>query len=85
MTTLPTAGALQAALPLALQDVRALVFDIFGTVVDWRGSLIRDGQALQHRLGWAADWPALADAWRAGYRPAMARVRSEERRVGKEC
>ena len=74
MTTLPTAGALQAALPLALQDVRALVFDIFGTVVDWRGSLIRDGQALQHRLGWAADWPALADAWRAGYRPAMARV-----------
>jgi 2-haloacid dehalogenase len=55
-------------------DIRALTFDIFGTVVDWRGSLIREGQALQARLGLAADWPALADAWRAGYRPAMDRV-----------
>jgi 2-haloacid dehalogenase len=53
---------------------RALVFDIFGTVVDWRGSLIREGRALGERLGLQADWPALADAWRAGYAPAMARV-----------
>ena len=43
MTALPTAGAPQAALSPALQGVRALVFDIFGTVVDWRGSLIREG------------------------------------------
>jgi len=60
------------------QDIRALAFDIFGTVVDWRGSIIREGLALQQRLGstWAGpvDWPALADAWRAGYRPAMDRV-----------
>lgn len=54
--------------------IQALVFDIFGTVVDWRGSIIREGQALQQRLGLAADWPALADAWRAGYAPAMARA-----------
>jgi 2-haloacid dehalogenase len=60
------------------QSPQALVFDIFGTVVDWRGSLIREGQALQQRLGLAADWPALADAWRAGYRPAMAAVNSGE-------
>ncbi len=52
----------------------ALVFDIFGTVVDWRSSLIREGQALQQRLGLVADWPQLADAWRAGYQPAMQRV-----------
>ncbi len=56
---------------------RALVFDIFGTVVDWRASLIREGQALQARLGArlpSVDWPAVADAWRAGYVPAMQRV-----------
>ena len=62
----------------AAPEIRALAFDIFGTVVDWRGSLIREGQALQRRLGVVADWPALADAWRAGYQPAMARVASGE-------
>ena len=56
----------------------ALVFDIFGTVVDWRTSIAREGQALGQRLGLSADWLALADAWRAGYQPAMARVRSGE-------
>ncbi len=65
-------------MPNHLHDLRALCFDIFGTVVDWRSSLIREGQALQARLGLGADWPALADAWRAGYQPAMARVRSGE-------
>ena len=58
-----------------LPGVRALCFDIFGTVVDWRSSLIQEGRALQARLGLAADWPALADAWRAGYQPAMDLVR----------
>ena len=54
--------------------VRALVFDVFGTVVDWRGSIVREGQALSAAKGWGVDWPALADAWRAGYQPAMQRV-----------
>lgn len=65
-----------APVPEALRGVRALAFDIFGTVVDWRGSLIREGQALGQRLGLApeVDWAALADAWRDGYAPAMARV-----------
>jgi 2-haloacid dehalogenase len=58
--------------------VRALVFDVFGTVVDWRGSIIREGRALGRRKRLKVDWPAFADAWRAGYRPAMARVRSGE-------
>ncbi|MBI1942022.1 MAG: haloacid dehalogenase type II [Betaproteobacteria bacterium] len=58
--------------------VRALVFDVFGTVVDWRGSIIRECRALGRRAKLAVDWAAFADAWRAGYRPAMARVRSGE-------
>lgn len=59
---------------MSAQRPRALVFDIFGTVVDWRSSLIAEGRALQARTGLQADWAALADAWRAGYQPAMQRV-----------
>lgn len=58
--------------------VKALVFDVFGTVVDWRGSIIREGQALGRKSKLVVDWAAFADAWRAGYKPAMARVRSGE-------
>jgi len=56
--------------------IRALVFDVFGTVVDWRASIIREGRILGRRKRLRVDWAAFADAWRAGYRPAMARVRS---------
>ncbi len=52
-------------------DIRALAFDVFGTVVDWRGSIIREGQLLSATKGLTVDWPAFADAWRAGYKPAM--------------
>jgi 2-haloacid dehalogenase len=55
-------------------DIRALTFDVFGTVVDWRSSVIAEGEALGARLGLRADWPALADAWRKGYFASMARV-----------
>jgi 2-haloacid dehalogenase len=58
--------------------IRALTFDVFGTVVDWRGSLIREGELLAKRKGVIADWAAFADAWRAGYHPAMDRVRKGE-------
>lgn len=58
--------------------VQALVFDVFGTVVDWRGSLIREGRLLGRARGIDVDWAAFADAWRAGYRPAMDRVRVGE-------
>src|SRR5438045_6984398 len=54
---------------------KALLFDVFGTVVDWRGSVIRELTALGRRHGVRADWAAFADAWRSGYRPAMDRVR----------
>ena len=58
------------------RTIRALIFDVFGTVVDWRGSIIREGRALGRAKKISADWDAFADAWRAGYQPAMARVRS---------
>lgn len=60
----------------ALAGVRALVFDVFGTLVDWRGSIAREAQALLAPRGIALDWLAFADAWRAQYQPAMAAVRS---------
>src|ERR1700687_1171151 len=53
----------------------AIVFDTFGTVVDWRGSLIADLTAFGAKRGIGADWPALIDAWRAAYHPSMDRVR----------
>jgi 2-haloacid dehalogenase len=59
-------------------EVSALAFDVFGTVVDWRGSIIRDCEAFGRERGLTVDWTALADAWRAGYQPAMARVREGE-------
>ena len=62
-------------------EIKALVFDIFGTVVDWRSSVIREGQKLSAQTGLQADWPALADAWRAGYQPAMQRARTRRDRV----
>ena len=58
--------------------IKALVFDVFGTVVDWRASIVREGAAWSAERGVAVDWPALADAWRAGYQPAMQRARAGE-------
>ena len=61
-----------------LSQIRALTFDVFGTVVDWRGSIIREGEAYGQKKGLNVDWAAFADAWRAGYAPAMNRVRTGE-------
>ena len=58
--------------------VRALAFDVFGTVVDWRSSVIREGGALGRAHGLRVDWAAFAEAWRDGYHPAMNRVRQGE-------
>lgn len=63
---------------MSTSDVRALAFDVFGTVVDWRTSITREVTALAATNGWTLDPAAFADAWRAGYQPAMARVRSGE-------
>ncbi|MEM7538427.1 MAG: haloacid dehalogenase type II [Chloroflexota bacterium] len=58
--------------------IKALTFDVFGTVVDWRSTIIREGQALGQQKNLAIDWAAFADAWRAGYAPSMQRVRVGE-------
>ena len=58
--------------------VKALVFDVFGTVVDWRSSIIADLEAFGRAKGIRADWVGMTDAWRAGYQPAMNRVRTGE-------
>ncbi len=55
--------------------VKALTFDIFGTVVDWRSSITAEGAALGQKHAINADWSALADAWRGLYQPSMAKVR----------
>lgn len=57
---------------------RALAFDVFGTVVDWRAGIIAELQSFGSRLGLQRDWVSFADAWRAGYAPAMDRVRRGE-------
>ena len=56
----------------------AIVFDTFGTVVDWRGSLIAELTAFGRQRDINADWTALVDAWRAAYHPSMDRVRKGE-------
>ena len=54
----------------------ALTFDVFGTVVDWRSSIIHEGRRLAAAKGIThVDWASFAAAWRAGYGPAMDRVR----------
>ena len=57
-------------------NVKALTFDVFGTVVDWRSSIIREGQLLSANKGYEVDWPEFADRWRGGYGPAMNQVRT---------
>ncbi len=63
----------------ALSSVQAIVFDVFGTVVDWRSSIIRDLSAFGAQRGITVDWTRFADDWRALYQPAMDEVRSGRR------
>src|SRR5712691_5690900 len=61
-----------------LSAVKALTFDTFGTVVDYRSTIIAEGEALGKSKGLKVDWTKFADAWRGGYAPAMNRVRTGE-------
>jgi 2-haloacid dehalogenase len=78
---LQSCGAALAAPVLAQEvkrsvaSVKALVFDTFGTVVDWRGSIIEEGTAWGKQKGLKIDWAQFADRWRAGYAPSMDQVR----------
>jgi len=69
--------ALAQAKPGATADgVKALVYDVFGTCVDWRNGVARDAERILKPLGYKLDWIAFADAWRALYQPTMEEVRS---------
>jgi 2-haloacid dehalogenase len=60
--------------------IKAVLFDTFGTIVDWRSSVAREGASVAAQKGVADfDGDGFARAWRAGYRPGMARVTSGER------
>ena len=58
--------------------IKLLAFDVFGTVVDWRSSVIAEGEQLGQSKGLNIDWAAFADAWRAIYRPYMDKVQNGE-------
>jgi 2-haloacid dehalogenase len=57
-------------------SIKALFFDVFGTLVDWRGGIAREGEAFLAPRGFRLDWLDFADAWRGEYQPAMEEVRS---------
>ena len=59
-----------------IPDVRALFFDVFGSLVDWRSSVAREAERILYPLGHSLDWLAFADAWRGEYQPGMEEVRS---------
>ncbi len=81
--TLSSAGLLasldawsQTAAAKPVKGVKALFFDVFGTLVDWRTGVAREAAAILKPLGYSLDWIAFADAWRAEYQPGMEEVRS---------
>jgi 2-haloacid dehalogenase len=59
-----------------MQAPKALFFDVFGTLVDWRSSIAREAETILRPLGYQLDWLAFADAWRGEYQPAMEEIRS---------
>jgi 2-haloacid dehalogenase len=59
-----------------MPPIRALLFDVFGTLVDWRSSIAREAERILGRQGIITDWARFADAWRDQYQPAMEEVRA---------
>ena len=60
----------------SMDGVKAMVFDVFGTLVDWRTCVARESRAILEPKGYSLDWIAFADAWRAEYQPGMEEIRS---------
>ncbi len=56
--------------------IKALLFDVFGTLVDWRTGVAREAETILKPLGYSLDWPAFADAWRGEYQAGMEAVRT---------
>ena len=66
-------GAVPAANPVP--EVRAMLFDVFGTVVDWRNGVAGEAERILKPLGYSLDWLNFADQWRAQYQPGMQPIR----------
>lgn len=69
-------GHSRTATAAGMDGIKAMVFDVFGTLVDWRTSVARESRVLLEPLGHNIDWIAFADAWRAEYQPGMEEIRS---------
>jgi 2-haloacid dehalogenase len=67
-----------ASPPPDLADVKALVFDVFGTMVDWRSSVIAEATVWGKQKGLQINWAEFTDRWRLGYQPTMDKVRKGE-------
>ncbi|HZT27609.1 MAG TPA: haloacid dehalogenase type II [Pseudolabrys sp.] len=59
-----------------MPGMRAMFFDVFGTLVDWRTSIAREAESILGKRGHSLDWLGFADAWRGEYQPGMEEVRS---------
>src|SRR5258707_14358440 len=68
----------ETAMAKSLADLKVCIFDVFGTVVDWRGSLIEDLPKLGKKYGLETDWTSFADDWRDLYQPQIAHVSKNE-------
>jgi 2-haloacid dehalogenase len=66
-----------------MTSIRAMFFDVFGTLVDWRTGVAREAERVLRPLGYSLDWTAFADAWRGEYQPGMEEVRSGRIPFGK--
>src|ERR1700681_3049723 len=75
----PSRVRAQGAARLPMPDVKALVFDTFGTVVDWRNGVARETERILRPLGYDLDWLAFAEAWRKEYGPRRQEIRSGRR------
>jgi 2-haloacid dehalogenase len=76
---MPTRARAQGTAALPMPDVKALVLDVFGTVVDWRSGVAREAQRILRPMGYDLDWLAFGDAWRMEYGPSMEEIRSGRR------
>lgn len=63
---------------MSVSGVKVLTFDVFGTVVDWRGSILAETKVFGQSKGLSVDWEAFIDAWQRCYRPGMDRVNKGE-------
>ena len=79
MLAAPFAMASGRAMAAAEVTPKALFYDVFGTVMDWRRGVARESERILGARGFKLDWLKFADAWRALYQPAMEEVRSGRR------